>query len=71
MSANQDKLPLAKDLSSLSLSELMVYNALIKMDERTDISKIAKECRLTDLQVVVALQLLIHKNLIPSDIFLP
>jgi hypothetical protein len=53
---------------SLTYSEQMVLDALIQHKAPIhDLPKIAKICRLTEIQTAVALQLLTHKGLIPPE----
>jgi hypothetical protein len=65
--------PILDDLSPdkfvhLTTVEQMVYNVLSEHDGLTmGISEIAKQCRLTEVQVIVAIQLLTHKKLLPTD----
>jgi hypothetical protein len=55
------------DIEQLSAIERMVYEALLRSSsEFPDIYLIAKECNLTELQVMVSIQLLIHKKLLSS-----
>jgi hypothetical protein len=54
------------EIEQLSAVERMVYDALARSrSEYHDIYQIAKECKLTELQVMVSIQLLIHKKLLP------
>jgi hypothetical protein len=54
------------EIEQLSAVERMVYDALKRScSEYHDIYQIAKECKLTELQVMVSIQLLIHKKLLP------
>ncbi|TJY40701.1 hypothetical protein E5161_16245 [Cohnella pontilimi] len=55
-------------LEQLTVSEKLVYHALADEKGRpVDIAQIAKKCHLTDLQVIVAIQLLMHKKMLPTD----
>jgi hypothetical protein len=54
------------EIEQLSAVEKMVYEALSRSNsEYHDIYLIAKQCKLTELQVMVSIQLLIHKKLLP------
>jgi hypothetical protein len=54
------------EFEQLSAVERMVHDALTRSrSEYHDIYQIAKECKLTELQVMVSIQLLIHKKLLP------
>jgi hypothetical protein len=54
------------ETDQLSAVERMVYEALARScTEYYDIYLIAKECKLTELEVMVSIQLLIHKKLLP------
>lgn len=60
-----------KQLASLTSSKKLVYGVLVKGVAKTDdLAKIAKLCNLTDLQVIVSIQLLIHKRMLPTDAIL-
>jgi hypothetical protein len=55
----------AKQLSS---AEKLVYDVLVNQSAKADeLSQIAKLCNLTELQVVVAIQLLMHKKILPTE----
>jgi hypothetical protein len=51
-------------LDQLSSTEELVYRAIAKGNY--DKVEIAKECRLSDLELKVALQLLVHKEMLPD-----
>jgi hypothetical protein len=56
------------ELENLTTSERKVYKVLAKGYARSeDVSKLAKLCKLTDLQVKVVLLLLQHKKIIPTE----
>jgi hypothetical protein len=60
------RLSAGTEIEQLSVVERMVYEALERScSEYYDIYQIAKECKLTELQVMVSIQLLIHKKLLP------
>lgn len=60
-----------KKLDQLSSVEKLVNQVLANGHAKSDdLATIAKMCKLTDLQVVVAIQLLIHKKILPSEQFL-
>jgi hypothetical protein len=56
-----------QELGKLTRSEKSVYKVLAKgFAESEDLDKIAKFCKLTELQVKVAIQLLKHKQILPT-----
>jgi hypothetical protein len=59
---------IAGELDALSKTEFLVYQVLINRNARShDVGKIAKLCSLTDLQVIVAIQLLVYKGVLPTE----
>jgi hypothetical protein len=56
------------ELEELTRSERSVYKVLAKgFAKSEDVDKIAKFCKLTEPQVKVAIQLLKHKQILPTE----
>jgi hypothetical protein len=66
MDQNRITANIETEIEQLSAIEKMVYDALSRnSSEYHDIYLIAKECNISELQVMVSIQLLIHKKLLP------
>lgn len=66
MNPNTAKGP--ENSESLSLTEKMVLNAVLKQKANLDdVQSIARACRLSEVQAGVAVQLLTHKKLFPQQ----
>jgi hypothetical protein len=62
------KTPSQSQLEKLSSAEKLVHHVLSSgTTKSSDIAHIARLCKLTDLQVIVAIQLLLHKKMLPTE----